>query len=218
MTEPSYLNTTRIAYDTVAADYAELLRDNLAQSPLDRAMLGAFADRVKADGNGEVGDLGCGPGRVTEHLHSLGLNAFGVDLSPGMIAVARSMYPELRFDEGQLTALDIKDAALGGVVAWYSIIHTPLEVLPKIFAEFARVLAPGGQLLMAFQVGENERKHIQQAYGHELSAYAYRLSPDHITELLSEAGFTVDARLIREPAIDLEKSQQAYLLGTKTGE
>ena len=218
MTEPSYLNTTRIAYDTVAADYAELLRDNLAQSPLDRAMLGAFADRVKADGNGEVGDLGCGPGRVTEHLHSLGLNAFGVDLSPGMIAVARGMYPDLRFDEGLLTALDIKDAALGGVVAWYSIIHTPLEVLPKIFAEFARVLAPGGQLLMAFQVGENERKHIQQAYGHELSAYAYRLSPDHITELLSEAGFTVDARLIREPAIDLEKSQQAYLLGTKTGE
>jgi SAM-dependent methyltransferase len=217
MTEPSYLNTTRIAYDTVAADYAELLRDNLAESPLDRAMLGAFADRVKADGNGEVGDLGCGPGRVTEHLHSLGLNAFGVDLSPGMIAVARSMYPDLRFDEGLLTALDIKDAALGGVVAWYSIIHTPPELLPKIFAEFARVLAPGGQLLMAFQVGENERRHIQQAYGHELSAYAYRLSPDHITELLSEAGIAVDARLVREPG-EQEKTPQAYLLARKTGE
>ncbi|HEV7976414.1 class I SAM-dependent methyltransferase [Amycolatopsis sp.] len=217
MTEPSYLNTTRIAYDTVAADYAELLRDNLAESPLDRAMLGAFADRVKADGNGEVGDLGCGPGRVTEHLHSLGLNAFGVDLSPGMIAVARSMYPDLRFDEGLLTALDIKDAALGGVVAWYSIIHTPPELLPKIFAEFARVLAPGGQLLMAFQVGENERRHIQQAYGHELSAYAYRLSPDHITDLLSKVGIVVDARLVREPG-ELEKTPQAYLLARKTGE
>jgi SAM-dependent methyltransferase len=216
MTEPSYLKTTRAAYDTVAADYAEALRDNLAESPLDRAMLDAFADRVKTGGNGEVGDLGCGPGRVTDYLHSIGLNAFGVDLSPEMIAVARRMYPGLRFSEGLMMSLDIKDGALGGVVAWYSIIHTPPELLPEIFAEFERVLAPGGQLLLAFQVGENERRHIQQAYGHDnLSAYAYRLSPDHITELLSKAGFVVDARLTREPNHELERSQQAYLLGRK---
>jgi SAM-dependent methyltransferase len=218
MTEPSYLKTTRAAYDTVAADYAELLRDNLAESPLDRAMLGAFADRVKTGGNGEVADLGCGPGRVTEHLHTLGLNAFGVDLSPEMIAVARRWYPELRFDEGLLTALDIKDGALGGVVAWYSIIHTPPELLPDVFAEFARVLAPGGHLLLAFQAGENEHRHIAQAYGHELSADAYRLSPDHVTELLGEAGLVIDARLLRQPASELEKSSQAYLLGSKAGE
>jgi trans-aconitate methyltransferase len=67
MPEPPYLRTTRTAYDTVAVDYAEL---------------------VQAAGVGPVADLGCGPGRVTAHLHSLGLSAFGVDLSPAMVAVA----------------------------------------------------------------------------------------------------------------------------------
>jgi SAM-dependent methyltransferase len=217
MTEPSYLNATRTAYDTVAADYAEFLRTSLAESPLDRAMLGAFADRVKTDGNGEVADLGCGPGRVTAHLQSLGLTAFGVDLSPEMIAVARRTYPDLRFDEGMLTALDLGDGVLDGIVAWYSIIHTPPELLPEIFTEFARVLAPGGHLLLAFQVGDNALRHIAHAYGHELSLDAYRLSPEHITELLSKAGLVVNAQLLREPG-EQEKTPQAYLLARKTGQ
>jgi SAM-dependent methyltransferase len=213
MIEPSYLSVTRAAYDTVAVDYAKFVINELAAKPLDRAMLAAFAERVQADGNGQVADLGCGPGRVTAHLQSLGLTAFGVDLSPEMIAVARRTYPELRFDEGLLTALDLEDSVLGGIVAWYSIIHTPPELLPQVFTEFERVLAPGGHLLLAFQAGD-ERRRLEQAYGHAVSYDAYRLPPDRITELLSHAGFVVDAQLLCEPG-EREKTQQAYLLARK---
>ena len=114
VTEPSYLRDTRVAYDTVAVDYAELLRDELAAKPLDRALLGAFAELVQAAGNAPVADLGCGPGRVTAHLRALGLDAFGVDLSPAMIAVARRTYPDLTFREGSMAALDLADGVLGG--------------------------------------------------------------------------------------------------------
>ena len=107
MTEPAYLSTTRAAYDTVADDYAAQLRDELDRKPLDRAMLASFAELVLVSGGGAVAELGCGPGRVTAHLAGLGLNAFGVDLSPRMIAVARRMYPELRFDEGSILELDV---------------------------------------------------------------------------------------------------------------
>ncbi|WP_052745466.1 class I SAM-dependent methyltransferase [Allosalinactinospora lopnorensis] len=84
-----------------------------------------------------MADLGCGPGRVTAYLDSLGVAVFGLDLSPAMVALARRAYPGPRFDEGSMGALKMADGALGGAVAWYSIIHTPPERLPAVFGEFS---------------------------------------------------------------------------------
>jgi hypothetical protein len=54
---------------------------------------------------------------VTAHLHTLGLTAFEVDLSPEMVVLARPAHPGLRFDEGSMTAPDLPDGTLGGIVA-----------------------------------------------------------------------------------------------------
>jgi SAM-dependent methyltransferase len=209
----SHLNAVRAAYDAVAVDYAALLDTELAAKPIDRALLGAFAEYVRSVGIAPVADLGCGPGRVTAYLSGLGVDAFGVDLSPEMIAVARRAHPDLRFDEGAMAALDIGDGALGGIVAWYSIIHTPPAQRPAIFTEFHRVLAPGGYALLAFQVGD-VRVHLEHAYGHAVSLDAYRLAPDVIAEELRTCGLVVFARLAREPD-DREKTPQAYLIARK---
>ncbi|HEX4225872.1 MAG TPA: class I SAM-dependent methyltransferase [Pseudonocardiaceae bacterium] len=202
MTEADYLDSTRAVYDTVAADYQRILRDELGGKPLDRAMLAAFAELAQPP----VADLGCGPGRITAHLHALGVDIFGIDLSPEMISVARQTHPELRFEVGSMTALELEDESLGAAVAWYSTVHTPPELLPTIFAECHRVLAPGGHFLLAFKVGD-EHLHRDQAYGHAVSLEVYWVDPDHVAELLGEAGLVVDARLIREPE-ESEKPRQ----------
>lgn len=214
MIEPAYLRSTRAAYDTVAVDYAELVRTALGAKPLDRAMLAAFAELVQSADGGPVADLGCGPGRITAHLHTLGLAAFGIDLSPQMVAVARAAHPDVRFDEGSMMALDLADGTMGGILAWYSIIHTPPALLPLVFAEFHRVLAPGGQVLLGFQVGDDELRHIAQGYGHPVSLDAFRLSPDRVADLLDQAGLVVDARLLREPD-RTEKARQANIFASK---
>lgn len=72
MTEPSYVTNVRATYDTVPADCAELLRTELARKPLDRAMLGAFAELMRGEGGGPVADIACGPGRATAYLYSQG--------------------------------------------------------------------------------------------------------------------------------------------------
>jgi SAM-dependent methyltransferase len=217
MTEPDFLRQTRASYDVVATGYAERFRDELAAKPLDRAMLAGFAEQVLASGAGPVADVGCGPGRVTVYLDGLGLPVFGIDLSPEMVEVARRTYPGLRFEVGSMLALDLPDAALGGVLAWYSVIHVPDERLPEAFAEFCRVLAPGGLLLLAFQVGD-ETLHVEQALGHPI-ALDYRLRrPEPVAELLGQAGLVVRARLLREPDDDgdfPEQEQQAFLIARK---
>lgn len=126
MIEPAWLTETRAAYDTVAVDYARLIPD-VVEGPLDRGMLAAFAELV---GPGRpVLEVGCGTGRITAHLRGLGLDVAGVDLSPGMVEVARRRYPELRFEVGSMAELAAPDGGLAGLVAWYSIIQLPPEQL-----------------------------------------------------------------------------------------
>ncbi|MFJ5530542.1 class I SAM-dependent DNA methyltransferase [Streptomyces sp. NPDC093261] len=213
MTDATDLETTRASYDTVATDYDRLLRNELDNKPFDRAMLGVFAERVLAGGGGPVGDLGCGPGRVTTYLDKLGLDAFGVDLSPEMVAVARRTHPSLRFEVGSMTGLALGDGSLAGALAWYSTVHTPPRELPLYFREFHRVLAPGGHLLMAFKVGD-ECVHLDHAYGHDLSLDVYRFRPDQVCELLTDAGFEEVARLVRA-ADQRESTPQGYFLARR---
>jgi SAM-dependent methyltransferase len=206
-------DSIRSAYDTVAPNYSELLRTALTTKPFDRAMLVAFADLIKSGSLGWVADLGCGPGHVTAFLHGQGLNVFGVDLSSQMVAVAKKDYPALRFHVGSIRALALDSGTLGGISAWYSIIHTPPAQLPATFDEFSRVLVEGGYLALAFQVG-NERVHIEQAYGHLVCLDTYRMDPNKTTDLLASAGLIVKARLVRQPDAS-EKVSQAYLLAQK---
>jgi SAM-dependent methyltransferase len=214
MTEPGSLPATSDAYDAVATLYAEQFTDSLRGRPLERALLAAFAESVGAGSGGEVADLGCGPGYVTAHLRELGLRAFGVDASPAMITLAREANPDLRFEVGSMTALDIADGALGGVLSRYSIIHTPPADLPAVVAEFARVLASGGQLLISC-FATDDRTIPTQSYDHTV-ATAYRWSPDRLAALLRDVGLSEVARVLCEPKpTDKRQFQELQLLATK---
>ncbi|WP_329404080.1 class I SAM-dependent methyltransferase [Streptomyces melanogenes] len=214
MVEHDAFSATRDAYDDVALAYAEQFRDTLRDRPLDRAILGVFAEAVRASGDGQVADLGCGPGHVTAHLDELGLAAFGVDASPAMIELARQAYPGLRFDVGSMAGLDIADGVLGGVLSRWSIIHTPPEELPAILAEFHRVLAPGGHLLIGFSASEGP-SHPTQVFDHTV-APAYRWSPGHLAAMLRASGLAEVARMVREPQpTDRRQFQEVQLLARK---
>jgi SAM-dependent methyltransferase len=201
------LDATRRSYDAVAGTYATLFGDELSGKPMDRALLAAFAETV----SGPVADLGCGPGHVTAHLRRLGCEAFGVDLSPEMVAVARRAYPAVSFSMGDMTQLDITSGSLGGIVAFYSIIHLPPDLLPVALAEFARVLAPGGQVLLAFQTGAGEVRHQTDWHGHAVALDHYRRSPADVAAHLAAAGLHAHTSITRDP-LPAELAPRCYLL------
>jgi ubiquinone/menaquinone biosynthesis C-methylase UbiE len=201
---PGWLDDTRTSYDTVAVSYADLLRDALASEPFQRGILALFAELVHTHGSGPVADIGCGPGRITAYLHGIGLDAFGIDLSPAMIDVARRDHPGLRFDVGDMTDLKLADGSLTGLLAWFSLIHVPDDEVPTVLAEFHRVSRPGAALLLAFHAGEGSQLKTEGYGGLPMNVYVHRRPPGQVTAWLEAAGFTVEAEMLHRPAPDLE--------------
>ncbi|MFD5699428.1 class I SAM-dependent DNA methyltransferase [Streptomyces lasiicapitis] len=189
-----WLKDTRRSYDTVAASYAEQLRNLLDETPEERAFLRLLADRVHTNGGGPVADVGCGPGRITAHLRQLGVDAFGIDLSPGMVEVARRDHPDLRFELGSMTDLHLGDGSMGGLVAWYSLIHVPDDEIDSVLRHFRRVLRPDGPLLLGFHVGDESQLKTYGYGGHPMKVYVHRRLPGQMTAWLNDAGFAVEAR------------------------
>ncbi|MFI5649326.1 class I SAM-dependent methyltransferase [Kitasatospora sp. NPDC051705] len=187
---------TRAAYDGVVELYASKFANGLEDQPFGRAMIGTFAELVRATGNPRAADVGCGPGHLTAMLHELGLDASGFDLSPGMVDHARRAHPALRFQEARMESLPVGDGALGGVLAHYSVIHTPPGELPALLAELVRVLAPGGLLLLSFFGTEGP---APVRFDHKVTP-AYSWPVDRLADLLADAGLVPFARLLHDPA------------------
>ncbi|MFE9190633.1 class I SAM-dependent DNA methyltransferase [Micromonospora sp. NPDC007208] len=194
MDDDDWLAATRTSYDTVAVSYARLVRDLLAEAPHERAALASFAERLRGAGDGPVADVGCGTGRITAHLHTLGVDAFGIDLSPGMIDVARRDHPELRFEVGSMTDLDLADGSVAGLVAWYSLIHIPDDQIGAVFAHFRRVVRPGGPLLLGFHVGDETTLKTEGYGGHPMNVHVHRRQPAQMAAWLRQNGFTVESQ------------------------
>ena len=215
MDEDDWWETTRDGYDRTAAAYAERFHHHLDDKPVDLAMVSAFAGLVRKTANTRVLDVGCGTGVTSGLLHRDGVDVFGIDLSPNMIAEARRLNPDVAFAVGSMTALDIEDGSAGGLCAWYSIIHIPDEHLPGVFGEFHRVLTAGGLVLLAFQVG-TEPLVLTSAFGQEMHVIYRRRQPAQVEELLRQAGFDMCVHTVRQPeGDDVESTPQAYLIARK---
>src|SRR3954470_9475186 len=198
----AWLSDTRSSYDTDAAGYTDKVRGLLDESPYLRASLALFAELVHDAGGGPVADVGCGPGYVTDHLHQAGVDAFGIDLSPEMVAMARRDYPGLRFEVGTMTDLDLADDSVVGIVAFWSVIHVPDHAIPGVFEQFHRVLRPQGLLLVGFHVGD-ETRHTSEGYtGRPINVDSHHRRPSKIMDWLRDAQFTIEAELVIGPDED----------------
>ena len=194
-----WLSSTRQSYDTDASGYTQKVRGLLDGQPYLRASLALFAELVHDAGGGPVADVGCGPGYVTSHLHDAGVDAFGIDLSPEMIAIARRDYPHLRFEVGTMTELDLADDSVVGIVAFWSVIHVPDQAVPRVFEQFRRVLQAQGLLLVGFHVGD-QTEHTSEGYtGRPINIDSFHRRPSRMTNWLRDAGFTIEAEMVIGP-------------------
>jgi ubiquinone/menaquinone biosynthesis C-methylase UbiE len=208
------LDAIQTSYDRVADEYARHIFSELKHKPLDRELLTRFATAVK--GKGEVCDMGCGPGHIARHLHDAGAHVFGLDLSLGMLEQARRLNPDIPFRQGNMLALDLPDASLAGIAAFYAIVNLPRESLPQVFREMARVLQPGGLLLLGFHIGD-DTLHRHDWWERPINMDFHFLNPQSVQRELEAAGLVVEEIVEREPyAPGVEhQCRRAYIFARK---
>lgn len=137
--------STREGYDSWARTYDEQSNQLLeTEQPIVRGILDGLPAGVALD-------AACGTGRHAAYLASLGHTVIGVDSSPGMLARAREKIPEGEFHEADLHELPIADDSVDVVVCAIALVH--LEEIDGPLGEFARVLRPGGHLVVSDQRG-----------------------------------------------------------------
>jgi ubiquinone/menaquinone biosynthesis C-methylase UbiE len=137
--------STRDGYDSWAPSYDDQPNQLLEiEQPIVREILDGLPIGVALD-------TACGTGRHAAYLASLGHTVIGVDSSPGMLARAREKVPQGEFHEADLHDLPLADDSVDLVVCAIALVH--LADIEGPFHEFARVLGPGGHLVVSDQRG-----------------------------------------------------------------
>lgn len=218
MGRDSHVDDPRGVFDASAARYVEFAGTELGpatEHAVDLSTLAAFVELVRAGGRGTVADLGCGPGRAAAHLSRHDLEVVGVDVSSELLVLGREAHPAVPFVEGRIDELPFADSSLVGAVAWYSVIFTPPSLLPALVTELARVVAPDGPVLLAFQSGSGEAAVTTDAQSTGISLTSYRHDVEEVCTRLEDAGFSRHATTVRPASLTHESTDQAFVIARR---
>ena len=141
-------NDVRRAWDDVAETYAER-RD---PDGSDAALIDDLLAGLRPDP--DVLDVGCGDGART--LANLPAGSVGLDISRRGLDLARETVPDARLVHGEMSTLPFTAEAFDAITAYHAVFHVERGQHPVVYDEFARVLRPGGRLLMTLPSGRFE--------------------------------------------------------------
>ena len=112
-------------------------------SPLTRQFIPYLIRAAEVSAGMSVLDVACGPGYVCDAVRKAGAIPKGTDFSTKMIAIAKTMFPDLSFIQGDAQNLPFEDASFDCVLINFGLLHVSHP--DKACAEACRVLKPGGR-------------------------------------------------------------------------
>lgn len=177
-------------YDRHARAWSRYRGDRLVERAwLDR-FVASLPDQYRA-----ILDVGCGTAvPVDQYLIDQGCQLYGVDSSSAMIAMARTRFPDHRWDVADMRSLAV-NGTFGGIIAWDSLFHLSPHHQRRMFATFAQHAAAGAVLM--FNSGPSAGEQIGTYQGEPL--YHASLDPSEYRSLLAANGFEVIAHAVADP-------------------
>lgn len=185
-------------YDDIAKEYTEEFFEDTS----DNKYIDIFLESL--DGT-KVLDVGCGNGRDCKYIAEKGFDINGIDLSIGMLNIAKEKVPNGKFEVMDITDITYSDNLYDGIISNCSLFHIPVEELPKTLESFRRVLKSNGKLLLILQE-ENGETMLEEPFRPGVHIYMNYFSSEKIRELLTGFGFEV-------VYIEKEESPNGFELG-----
>lgn len=168
-------------------------------------------------------DVGCGTGRHTRALGEAGARVIGIDVTPEMLARARASNPRVPFfRQGLPGPLPFPDASFDLITAGLVLEH--VEAIDATFAEFARLLAPGGRAIIsalhADRTGEGQcARFIDPETGERRNVVTFHRAPGDYHAAARRAGLipTTDLHLAVDERLTQALPRAQRYLGLNLG-
>lgn len=185
-------------YDDIAREYAEEFFNDTS----DNQYIDYFLQSLEGT---KILDVGCGNGKDCKYILQQGFDINGIDLSVGMLEIAKERVPEGKFEVMDIANITYPDNSYEGIISNCSLFHVPSEELPKTLESFARILKPNGKLLLILQEGLGETM-VEEPYRKGVHIYMNYFSLEQIQNLLREYGFEINN-------VDKEETSNEFELG-----
>ncbi|MEK7673523.1 MAG: class I SAM-dependent methyltransferase [Patescibacteria group bacterium] len=134
-------------------------------------------------------DIGSGTGRLIEALKNSAKKIVALDLSKGMLDLAKKKFPEIETVVGDVEELPFKDNSFGLVTAGFMIVH--LRVFEQAFDEIYRVLEEGGIFILT-NINQRKAPKLKLEVGGEIVIESHYHRPEDVIKALEKSFFKIE--------------------------
>jgi ubiquinone/menaquinone biosynthesis C-methylase UbiE len=177
------------------------------------ALIDNFLKLVKK--NGKILDVGCGVGKDTNYIHSKGFDVIGIDLSEGMIEIAKNNFPNIDFRIMDLRKIDFPDNYFDALFVAFSLVHIPKSEIENILKNFYRMLKKEGMIYFAIQEGKSKEGMVKSPYENKDKIFLNVFSEKEFNFFIKKMGFSLIKDFKRKPKENEFQYNKYFVLAKK---
>jgi uncharacterized protein len=200
------------SFNRIAEQYCASFDDKLDRKSFDKDFVSRMAGLTPH--GMPILEVGAGPGQVSRYLRAHGKSVIMSDASESQVRHASRRLPDVPALVADLRVLPFRDDALGGVAAYYCLMYGEVAHLEQVFAEWFRVLCPGGIALIVVHAGSGSI-HATEWHGKEIDIELVMRDPDSVEKHVRSAGLDVFSSLVRKPLGEEHPTPRLFVLAGK---